>query len=59
MNLACFLVLTQWEIILPWVCEKEAMMTSNLIVDDQLDMRKLDSEEMRDMGCKVESVEDL
>ena len=34
-------------------------MTSNLIVDDQLDMRKLDSEEMRDMGCKVESVEDL
>jgi CheY-like chemotaxis protein len=35
------------------------MMTSVLIIDDEPHMRQLLSEELRDMGRKVESVEDV
>jgi two-component system response regulator (stage 0 sporulation protein F) len=37
----------------------EAMMASILIVDDQPHIKQLLSEELRDMGCEVESVNDV
>jgi response regulator RpfG family c-di-GMP phosphodiesterase len=56
MSLACFLVVTEYETSSQWVREREAIMRSILIIDDQPHMRELIPEELRDMGCEVQSV---
>jgi hypothetical protein len=58
-SLAHFLPIPEYEIILPCVCEKEAMMTSVLIIDDQPHMPERISEELRNMGCQIQSVRDI
>jgi two-component system response regulator (stage 0 sporulation protein F) len=50
---------TQYETSLLWVREREAKMKSILIIDDQPHMRQLLSGELGDIGCKVESVDDV